>query len=190
MMVLLAERPMTVTVMLIAVAVGSLFGWLQTGKREAIWVAIATLALIPIAHVVAERWETDREQIEVLLYELADAVENNQAERAVQVIGDPDIRARAEVELERYRFEMAAINKIREIKVIDGAYPKEAEVQLSVKVDVSDRRGQIRNVRVLRLLILRMALQGDAWKVMDYQHFPITGQPDAASQLSNQPGFQ
>ena len=41
--------------------------------------------------MLAENWETDREQIETLIYEIADAVEQNDHETAVAVIADPAV---------------------------------------------------------------------------------------------------
>ena len=187
-MILLAERPFVISIMLFAVFGALCFGWLQTGKRQLILSSLVPLALIPAAHWIADVWETDREQIQTLLYDLAEAVENNDIQGAVQVIGDPAMQARARLELQRYRFEMAAINKLRSIRVIEETFPKEADVELSVKVDVSDRQGRFQGVRVLRLLVLRMEFRSDRWVIIDYQHFPITGQPDAASQISNQFG--
>ena len=186
MLDLLADSPILISVMLLAIAAGMIFGWLQTGKRQTLWVALISLLLIPVAHWIAARWETDREQIENLLYELAEAVQENDVEQAVRVIGDPDMQARARTELLRYRFDMAAINKVRSIRIVEGTFPQEADVELSVKVDVSDRQGHFTRVRVLRLLLLKMEQRGSSWFVTDYQHFPITGQPDAASQISNQ----
>jgi hypothetical protein len=185
---LLAERPILISIMLLAVSGAMFFGWLQTGKRQVIWAALLPIALVPAAHWLAASWETDREKIQTLLYELAEAVESNDVQRAVQVIEDAELKARASSELQRYRFDMAAINKIREIKLVEGSFPQEADVELSVKVDVSDRRGSFQNVRVLRLLVLRMQRRGDQWVIIDYRHFPITGQPDAASHFSNTTG--
>lgn len=187
-MSLLAERPFVVSIMLLAIAGALFFGWLQTGKRQVLLTALFPLALIPVAHWVANAWETDREQISSLLHDLAEAVEANDLQVAVEVIGDPAMQGRARIELQRYRFEMAAINKIRSIRLVENTYPKEADVELSVKVDVSDRQGRFQGVRVLRLLLLRMEFRDDRWVIVDYQHFPITGQPDAASQISNQSG--
>lgn len=183
---LIAERPMVVSILLFAITTSLIYGWLQTGKRQAAWAALVPLVLVPVAHWVAAEWETDREKIQTLLYELADAVEGNEIERAVRAIGDPDMQARARSELQRYRFQMASINKIRNIHFIEGSYPPEADVELSVKVDVSDNGGRFQNVRVLRLLVLRMVFKNERWSIIDYRHFPITGQPDAASQFSNQ----
>ncbi len=133
---------------------------------------------------MASRWETDREQIESLIYSIADAVERNDVETAVQIIGDPTTRDRARVELSRFTFDMAAVNKIRSIDVIEGTFPQEADVDMSVKVDVSHNSGQFRKLRVLRRLLLRLEKSDDTWVVIDYRHSPITGQPDQYSTIA------
>ncbi len=81
---------------------------------------------------------------------------------------------------------MAAVNKIRSIDVIEGTFPLEADVDMSVKVDVSHSSGNLRNVRVLRRLLLRLEKSDDSWVVTEYRHTPITGQPDQYSPLPNQ----
>ena len=185
MATLLAEQPLIVSVMLGALAVGLVFGWLQTGKRQAAIAGLICALLIPVAWVVASRWETDREQIETLIRATADAVERNDVETAVQIIADPATKARARTELQNFTFEMAAVNQIRSIDVIEGTFPKEADVDMSVKVDVSHRSGSLRNVRVLRRLLLRLEKSSDTWVVTDYRHMPVIGKPDQFSTLPN-----
>lgn len=183
---LIAEQPLIVSVMLGALSAGLLFGWLQTGKKQAAVAGLIMALLIPVAWTVAARWETDREQIETLIRATADAVQRNDVEAAVQIIGDPATKATARSELSKFTFEMAAVNKIRSIDVIEGTFPLEADVDLSVKVDVSHSSGNLRNVRVLRRLLLRLEKSGDSWVVTEYRHTPITGQPDQYSPLPNQ----
>ena len=182
---LLAEQPLIVSLMLGASSAAMLFFWLQSGKPPAAIAGAVLALLIPVAWIVASRWETDREQIESLIYSIADAVERNDVETAVQIIGDPATRDKARVELNRFTFDMAAVNKIRSIDVIDGTFPPEADVDMSVKVDVSHNSGQFRKIRVLRRLLLRLEKSNDLWKVTDYRHSPITGQPDQYSTLPN-----
>ena len=181
MQALLAEQPLLVSLMLGVLAAGLLFGWLQTGKKEAAIAGLVIGLLIPLAWVIASGWETDREKIESLVYEIAQAVENNDSDTAVSIIGDPQTKARARMELQRWNFELARVNRLRSIDVIEGTYPPEADVDLSVKVDVSQRSGSLRDVRVLRRLILKFQKSGDDWVVVDYRHMPVTGGPDRYS---------
>ena len=183
MVTLLAEQPQHGYLLHATLASGLTIGWFQTRQKAAAAAAVACALLIPVAWFVASRWETDREQIERLVYEIADAVERNDVETAVSIIGDPALQSRARVELNNYTFEMAAVNKIRSIDVIEGTFPTEADVDMSVKVDVSHNRGSFRNVRVLRRLLLRLEKSNDDWVVTDYRHMPITGQSDQYSRL-------
>jgi ketosteroid isomerase-like protein len=182
---LLAEQPLLLSILLGAVSASLIYAWLQTGKKPAAVGGVIVALLIPVAWIVASQWHTDREAIEALIHKIADAVERNDVDTAVQIIGDPATQARARMELSKYVFDMAAVNRIRSIDIIDGAVPLEADVDMSVKIDVSSRSGQLRNIRVLRRLLLRFEKTDDSWVVTDYRHMPITGQPDQYSNLSD-----
>lgn len=176
---LLAEQPLLVSFMLGTLGFGLIYGWLQTGKTAAAVGGFIVVSLIPIAWVVASHWQTDREQIESLIYEIADAVERNDHEAAVRVIADPITKARARQELSNWTFNLARVNKIASIDIIQGTFPLEADVNMSVKVNVTGRG--VRDMRVPRRLILKFEQRDDAWLVTDYQHMPIAGGPDQYS---------
>ncbi len=186
---LLAERPLLLSLMLGVVAAGAIYGWLQTGKRAALLVAGIAVALIPVAWVVAERWVTDREQIEQMLYDVAEAVESNDHERAAEVIADEQLRQRAIAELRHYEFSHASIRGIRRLEVRGGTFPPEADVELNVKVVVSRHGMQIRDMTILRRLLLKLEKHGAGgdpgrWVVVDYQHGPIAGGADSYSTIA------
>ncbi|TWU43730.1 hypothetical protein Q31b_12590 [Novipirellula aureliae] len=186
---MIAEQPLIVSIFLGFVSLALLFGWLQTGNKAAGIAGLIFLLLIPAEWFVAANIVTDREQIETLIYETADAVENERYEDAYKVIGDPDAERRARIELPPYTFDIARVNSIRSIKVIEGMQPLEAEVDMTIKADISNRSGTINDFRVVRRLVLR--LQKDPkgqnttgqWKVIDYQNLPMTGGPDQFSTL-------
>ncbi len=181
---LLAEQPLVVSLML-AVFVGACFyGWLQTGKRSVGLATLAIAALIPLAWVIAAYWQTEREQIRDLIYSTADAIEANDIDAAIHVIGNqqPELIARARAELANYEFTQADVNKIRHIVMIQDSLPPQAEVELSTTVTVSARKGQFSNLRVLRRLSLRFEQQPDgSWVVVDYDHGDILSNRDAFS---------
>ena len=114
---MLAEQPLLVSVLLGVLAGGLIYGWLQTGKKAAAVAGLILLLLIPVAWLVASRWETDREQIESLIYEIADAVERNDHEAAVKVIGDAKTKEQARQELSNWTFHLAAVNNISSINI-------------------------------------------------------------------------
>ncbi len=63
--------------MLGVLAVGLIYGWMQTGRKDLAYVGVVFALLIPVAWVIANNWITDRERIEMLIYETADAVKKN-----------------------------------------------------------------------------------------------------------------
>ncbi len=180
----LSEQPLVSSVFLIIVAVALIFGWMQTGKKAVLIAAVVLLLLVPLAFLIAANWETDREQISAAIYRTADAVANNDIDAALRVM-EPTQRDRinaARSDLMRFHFDEARVNKLRTIDLVPNSDPPQAEVDLSVTVVVSDIRGQIRGMRVLRRVILqfRKSAAGE-WLVYDYNHLPIVGDPDAFS---------
>lgn len=184
MKTLIAEQPLMMAALLGVIAAAAVFGWLQTGKRESLWVGLVFLGLIPISWVVSQRWLTDREQITAAIYATADAVKRNDFDAAIQVI-DPQQReliASAKADLSRFRFTEARVNRLRSIEMVIGSEPPEAEVDISVSVTVSDQTGQFQDIRVPRRVVLRFRKNDDGkWYVFNYTHLPIAGTPDMYS---------
>lgn len=167
---LIAEQPLLVSCLVGVLAAGLIYGWLQTGKKPAAVAGLVLLLLIPLLWYMASVIETDREQLERLIFEIAAAVESNDHETAIAVIADPDLRNRAKNELSRWTFSMARVNRIRRITIIEDTFPLEADVEMTARVNVSSRSGAMQNVRVPRRLDLRFQKNGDNWQVTDYTH--------------------
>ncbi|GAA5508800.1 hypothetical protein [Novipirellula caenicola] len=181
-MQVLAEQPLLISLMLGLIGGSLLYGWTQTGKRAAAVVGIVFLLLIPAVWIASSMMVTDREQIEAIIYEAAAAVEANDHDAALNYIGDPETKAKAALELPNYIFSLAQVNRIRSIVMIEGSYPPQADVDMSVKVDVSSKRGGIRDVRVPRRLLLHFEKDSAGqWKIVKYDHMPIAGGPDQFS---------
>jgi len=186
MTVLFAEEPLIVSLMLGAMGLGLLFAWLNSGTKPAAIAGLVFLALIPVAWFIAGRWITDREQIEILMYEVADAVEQNDHDTALQVLASPTLASQARQELQNWTFSLAKVTQIQKIRVIHDTYPLEADVEMVVKVRVSGQKERaIQNVQVPRKLELRMEKNGDDWLITDYQHLPIVGGPDQFSKYGS-----
>ncbi len=120
---------------------------------------------------------TDREQIEALIYETADAVKNNDHDRVLRLIADPATRAQAQTELGTYVFDDARVTKIREIELIEGTFPQEADVDLNVRFVVSQRTGGMQGVNGARRLQLRLQNGSEGWEIIEYTHSPPVGAP-------------
>ena len=186
-MTMLAESPFLVAIILVVVGGGLLFAWLNTGSKFAAAAGAISLLLIPAAFAIAANIETDTEAIRRVIERTAAAVQANDHDAALAIIGDERTRAQAAMELPRYRFDVAEVASIRSIDVIEDAVPKSAEVDLNVKVTVSEIRGGIRNVTVPRRVLLTFEKQtppggGEPrWVVTAYSHMPVIGDPDAYS---------
>ena len=167
MQTLIAEQPLITCLILGILALGVGYGWLQTGKRELAAGALVLIALIPAAWLLADYWVTEREEIEQLIYATASAIESNDHERAVALIADVGTRDLAQRELANYVFDVARVAKIRDINVIEGAFPPEADVDLNVKIVVSQRSGGMQNVSVPRRLMFAIGKVGES--VVDHR---------------------
>lgn len=178
---LLAESPFIVALMLGVLASGLIFGWLQSGEKWLVRIGLLLLALIPVAWWISENWVTDRERIERVIFETADAVEANDHQRAVSVIGDEATRRRAAAELPNWVFTRADVGNIRRIQILETMSPLQADVELTVNIELSSKRGGMNNVRAPRRLLLTFEKRGaddsvhGGWVVTDYQHLPLIG---------------
>lgn len=172
---LLAEQPWLVTLMLGSLVAGLIAAWTQTGNKIALIAAPVIALLIPAAWTLAAHWQTDREQVRDLIYEIADAVEQNDHERVLAVVGDSQTRQRARSELQNWVFNVAEVNRIRSIDVVAGSIPKVANVDMTVKVDLRQRKGRGMTARFPRRLILKFEKAADQWKVVEYRHLSPVG---------------
>ncbi|MEP2310840.1 hypothetical protein, partial [Rhodopirellula bahusiensis] len=158
---LLAEQPLVISIMLGVLAAALIYSWLQTGKKALVISGLVCAALIPLAWVIAGNWVTDEERIETLIYDVAQAVEEERYDDVVELIGAEKTKAQAGTELQRYEFEVAKVGNIRSIKMVQGAVPPQANVDMTVKVTVSEKRGSIKNVSIPRRLMLTFEKSGD-----------------------------
>ena len=178
MWTVLAEQPLLIAIMIGIVAAALAYGWLQTGDRRIAFSTLGAACLIPVPFVIAGSIITDRERILETIYSTATAVEQNDHETAVSVIADPDVRQRALAELPNFEFHRIRVRNVM-IKMIEGSLPAEAEVDIDASVLASQTRGSLKNVRVVRRIILTFQQQHDGtWMVTDYTHLSLNGQAD------------
>jgi len=187
---LLAESPLIVALMLGVLAAALIYGWLQTGRKPLVIAGLAIAILIPILWFVSEQWVTDRERIEQLIHQTADAIEANDHATALAIIGDEATRNQAAAELPQWVFTQADVGSIRSIRLVDNTEPLQADVDMIVKLNVNSKRGGVQNFRVPRRVLLTFEKRGNAeganggWVVTRYQHLSPIGDLDA---FSNQP---
>jgi hypothetical protein len=128
------ENSAPLVLICLAIAIGSLLWWLQARER---WLLISTLVAGVVAgggHL-ADRWvETDREQIHMLLHQLAAAAETGDTATLLAAI-DPSatsLREDAERIIERYQPSEARITKLF-IEVDASTSPPTAATDLIVR---------------------------------------------------------
>lgn len=178
MVTILAEQPLMIAIMIGVFTAGLAYAWMQTGDKRLALASLVTLILIPGAFYVADAITTDREKILAAIHTTVNAVQDNDFETAVQVIGDKGTRARALVELPNYEFNSIGVRNIQ-IKMVQGSLPQEAAVDLDATVVASQVRGGFKNQRVPRRVILTFQKQPDeSWLVTDYTHKPLIGPAD------------
>jgi hypothetical protein len=178
MWTILVEQPLLVSIMIGVGVIGLFFAWLQSGDKRLAVAGLVAALLIPAEFYLANSVQTDREQILESIYATAEAVETNDHDAAVQIIGDPATRQQALAELPNYVFDRLSVRNVQ-LRFVEGSYPEEATVDLDASVLASQKRGSLQNIRVVRRVILTFQKQPDeTWAVTEYTHMPLTGQPD------------
>ena len=180
MKTIFAEQPLMLSFMIGTIAVALVYVWLQTGKKAIGIGGLACGLLIPVVWMIASSIETDREQIETLIRRTAQAVQDNDHATAVSVIDRLETRQQALAELPRYVFDKVSVGNMT-IKIVKGS-PLQADVDMIASVRASDKDGRFNDMRVARRILLTFQKgRDDQWTVVDYNHLPVTGQPDAFS---------
>jgi hypothetical protein len=169
----LFEKPLFLVIMgvLTAVILGGI--WLQTGRKQAMIGLIVTLALTGLLVLIERAVETDREQIDALLHRVAELVERNQIDAALEYAHSDakEIRERAQTELRRWEFHSISIKRNLEITVDSDASPPRAVAEFNVLVVLSDGSGTLQHSRVLRFVVVHLEKEGNAWRAVSYEHF-------------------
>ncbi len=168
MMEVLLESPWIVAAIGIAITLVTLYVWLQTGRKEAMWGAVAVLVLTGLAVLVSHLVETPQEKLRARIHAIANDLENNRREAVLAAIhpAATETVQRAEAEMPNYRFKLARVTRIQSMRFQD-TQPKRAIVEMSVVVDVETNGF---NGRVPRYVEIVFIDEGGTWLVYDYRH--------------------
>ncbi len=172
MLEILLEHPLAIALCGLASVIVAFFIWLQTAHKAGLVAAIAFLALTVILVWTSISIETERESIEVLLSEIANAVEANDHDRVLSYIHPNALEGerRARAELPRYEFREARITRIKDITVNSGTRPETAIAEFNVVVNVQTGGYDGKAARFLRVYLMK---QEGRWLVRDYEHFDV-----------------
>jgi hypothetical protein len=170
----LIEDPLPIMVMGVILGVIVAVGFIKTGQRWLI-AALAGVVLLAIAVLAIEQMVvTDREEVELVLFEIAAAVERNDIDAALLHIS-PDAPGvhRANTELRRITFREVDIKPNLEIEVFPDRTPPEAQTRFNVVViaDVGIGGGADRYPRYVEATFVK---EGERWVVRDYDHYEPT----------------
>ncbi|MFO0941251.1 MAG: hypothetical protein U0930_10825 [Pirellulales bacterium] len=169
----LFENP--VIVVLFGVAVGSLlaFAATKTGDRRFLIAAGAVAAIALVLGVIATTIETEKEKLTKTIYQVADAVRNNDHDRALTYMHPSASAAaqRAKTEISRFKFQDAKVTSIQEVVINDKTKPPSATTEflarMSVEGDHTDYGVKFNGVRLIKVYWMK---QGDRWLISDYEH--------------------
>lgn len=177
MWTLVVEHPYIVSSALALVLVMLVYVWMQTGEKPYLYAAAVNLILIAAVVVLGNTVETDREQLERLVYETAELIENNQVDAAVAIIANPKVRQRAIDTLKNVEFHSARASNLR-VAPVQGSAPPEAKVDLTASVRLS-LGSVVKNQAAIRQVTLTFEknLAGE-WFVTDYTQRPLGGGTD------------
>jgi len=167
----LYESPMLVIV--IGLTTAALLGglWLQTGKRILLVMLVAMLALTAGGIILERSVETDREQIDSTLHQIARDIERNDRRAVLAHIHSQadDIRQAAAREIELYEFEQVKIKSNLKIEVDASMEPKTATAKFNVVVIASGAMLG-KNRRVPRYVTLEFEQEDGVWRLRSYSH--------------------
>lgn len=184
----LMEQPLWIVGMGIVATAICICGLVKTGKPALLYATIATV-LVFAGLIALERFvKTDREQITIVLNDIAVKLENDDVEGVVGHIHSKadKVRARASLVMPLYRFDEAKITTIREIDVDPSRSIKKAKAEFVARLEGAVI-GTSSMGTVIRIIELDMVKEGEEWKVNDYHHYPFSvngeKQPDLLSNV-------
>jgi hypothetical protein len=170
---LLFENPLIICLSGGAFVVVALITWIQGGFRQALYVAIGLALLTIVLFEVNINVETDRESIERVLHDVASDLEHNEYDEIYSVIHPEAVEGirRAKSELPNYRFTVARVTGIKEIKVDRTKNPPSATAEFHVAVSLTTQGNEINGIR--RFVRVTFLQRDGRWLVHDYEHFDV-----------------
>lgn len=148
--------------------------WLRWGQRFLLIAAGVTL-LITIGMGVFEAMVvTPREEVEIMLDEMAAHVQNNNIEGVLPYIHGTAKQtiSRAKADLPRPMFERVAVTRIVEFEHEPDKTPPMATVEFLVSVKGDFGEGAKIDRPIVWAVTLNLLKEDDGWKVTNYSHRP------------------
>ncbi len=156
------------------VEIGLVIALVKSGRG--FWLAwIGGVAIVAAGLILVERLiVTEREQVEITLYDAAEAVEKNDINAVMKFIAPAaprreELRAR----LPRYHIEKVSIKNDLKITVNDKTSPPSATAEFHVVVTGGDRGGNAHDVSLPFYFVVFFERDKDRWLINGYDERSI-----------------
>ncbi len=169
--------------------------WLQTRQRTAAIAVVAVLAITALGLLVERLIVTDSEQVRRTLNLIARQMEQDDMAAVLDHISSsaPAVRDSVQTAWKRFTVQKVSIKRNLKVSVVRRSGGTGAEARFNAVATVRDRAGLAGTHVVPRRLIVRFRLEGDAWKVVDYQledpREGLRGSGSAAGSVRSQPSI-
>lgn len=168
------EQPFWVGFLGMVLTLGLVVAWAYSARREAGIGALVVLALTAALVAAGMAVETDREAVKRTLAQIAADVESNDLNRVLAHISPQatSIRAEAEAEFPRYRFDAVEIKwQMLEIEIEESPTgEKRAHATFNVVVKGDLKSAGVGAQTIPRYVEVDFVKEGEAWKVASYSH--------------------
>lgn len=172
---ILLESPWIVASVGLFIVAITIYGWIQTGQKAALYSAGGILIATLLAVLISNWVETRQEKIRKVVHSVADDLGANRFEQIIAAIHPEATETvrRAQAELPNYKFKSAKVTGIHEINFTDKVEPQRVVVKMNVVVDVETNGFSGRVPRFVEVTFYKF---GDQWLVYDYSHTdPMSG---------------
>ncbi|MHC2066970.1 hypothetical protein ACYFX5_05835 [Bremerella sp. T1] len=168
-------------IIIIAVIGGAILAgtMLQTGKQLFLYLLMGWIALCGLMLALEYVIVTDGERIEGVIYEIAEALEANDAEGVKEHISDdaPQLKAEAQRQMGYVQIESVKLKRNLEVSIMPGSTPIIGVAKLNVKMTGHIRDNDAFNGDFATFMVLTFQQDPDGqWRVISYQFFDPRGE--------------
>ncbi|MFN3153397.1 hypothetical protein [Bremerella sp.] len=152
---------------------------LQTGKQLFLYLLIGWIAVCALLLALEYSIVTDGERIEGVIYQIAEALEANDAEGVKQFISDdaPNLKAEAQRQMAYVQIESVKLKRNLEVTINPGSTPIIGVAKLNVKMTGHLKNNQEWNGDFATFMVLTFQQDPDGeWRVISYQFFDPRGE--------------
>ncbi|MBA2115102.1 hypothetical protein [Bremerella alba] len=168
-------------IIIVAVIGGAILAgtMLQTGKQIFLYLLMGWIAICGLLLALEYSIVTDGERIEAVIYEIAEALEANDAEGVKSYISSdsPQIKAEAERQMAYVQIESVKLKQNLEVTINPGSTPIIGVAKLNVKMTGHLKNNEAWNGDFPTFLVLTFQQDPDGeWRVIGYQFFDPRGE--------------